>query len=240
MKKKKKKQISYYQWITSNEKSMIKGKEKVVQKISKEELKCLKEHLTVIFQNSLLKFLQHINNITHQYKVIDEVKRNMSCNEILIHMDFSENYICKYSEEIQSAHFGGSKVQVSLHTVVVYIFSERKQMYEQLSYCTVAENLRHDPSAICAHLFPVIRDIKSHMGKIDVVHCLSDGATTQYRNRKMFYLIGNYLSIILECQKITWHYTETGHGKGAPDGIGGAIKRCADRLVATGTDIPDS
>ena len=56
----------YYQWIISKEKRMIKGKEKVVQKTIKEELKCSKEHLTVIS-----KFLQHINNITHQYKVID-------------------------------------------------------------------------------------------------------------------------------------------------------------------------
>ena len=41
-------------------------------------------------------------------------------------------------------------------------------------------------------------------------------------------------------KKITRHYTETGSGKGAPDGIGGAIKRCADRLVAICIDIPNS
>ncbi|GBN52438.1 hypothetical protein AVEN_103989-1 [Araneus ventricosus] len=33
---------------------------------------------------------------------------------------------------------------------------------------------------------------------------------------------------------------EAGHGKGAMDGVGGALKRMADTLVARGTDITDS
>ncbi|KAF6200319.1 hypothetical protein GE061_006622 [Apolygus lucorum] len=32
-------------------------------------------------------------------------------------------------------------------------------------------------------------------------------------------------------------YREAGHGKGAPDGIGGTVKRTADKLVAQGNDI---
>jgi len=37
----------------------------------------------------------------------------------------------------------------------------------------------------------------------------------------------------------TWNYSESGQGKGAADGIGGSLKRIADRLVAQGQDIPD-
>ncbi|KAL4720332.1 hypothetical protein ACJJTC_012445 [Scirpophaga incertulas] len=36
-------------------------------------------------------------------------------------MDFSENYAYKYTEEVQSLHFGGSRGQVCLHTAVVYL-----------------------------------------------------------------------------------------------------------------------
>ncbi|XP_050294536.1 uncharacterized protein LOC126734824 [Anthonomus grandis grandis] len=36
---------------------------------------------------------------------------------------------------------------------------------------------------------------------------------------------------------LRWHYSESGHGKGAPDGIGGYIKRQGDQLVAQGQDI---
>lgn len=36
----------------------------------------------------------------------------------------------------------------------------------------------------------------------------------------------------------SWNYFEASHGKGAPDGIGGTLKRRADRLVSQGVDIP--
>ncbi|KAG9355818.1 hypothetical protein JZ751_000660 [Albula glossodonta] len=36
----------------------------------------------------------------------------------------------------------------------------------------------------------------------------------------------------------TWNYFEDSHGKGAPDGVGGTLKRRADRLVRLGVNIP--
>ena len=41
-------------------------------------------------------------------------------------------------------------------------------------------------------------------------------------------------------EKLTWNFTEAGHGKGAPDGVGGLIKRTADKLVSHGNDISDA
>lgn len=38
---------------------------------------------------------------------------------------------------------------------------------------------------------------------------------------------------------VLWNYCECGHGKGAPDGVGGLLKRTADRYVASQGDIPD-
>lgn len=40
-------------------------------------------------------------------------------------------------------------------------------------------------------------------------------------------------------KKITYNYSEAGHGKNAADGIGAALKRTADDLVKYGADIPD-
>ena len=37
----------------------------------------------------------------------------------------------------------------------------------------------------------------------------------------------------------SWNFWEASHGKGAPDGIGGAMKRKADKLISLGHDIPD-
>ena len=37
---------------------------------------------------------------------------------------------------------------------------------------------------------------------------------------------------------LSWHFFVSIQGKGAPDGIGGALKRTADRQVKFGKDIP--
>lgn len=38
---------------------------------------------------------------------------------------------------------------------------------------------------------------------------------------------------------VTWNFTEASHGKGAPDGVGAALKNLADRTVSYGNNIPD-
>lgn len=56
----------------------------------------------------------------------------------------------------------------------------------------------------------------------------------------MFHLIGTYIPTLLKtCQSVHWHFSESGHGKGAPDGIGATLKRTPDRLVALGNDMSD-
>ncbi|KAK5640405.1 hypothetical protein RI129_011216 [Pyrocoelia pectoralis] len=139
--------------------------------------------------------------------------------DILIHVDFSENYSCKYFREIQSAHFGGSKPQISLHTVVWYYRSEDGGIIPE-TFCSVSDNLR--PVAILAHLAPLIDIIKEKNSQLQKVHFCSDGPSTQYR-----------------AQEMSWNYFESGHGKGAVDGVGGCLKRTVDRLVACGNDIAD-
>ena len=42
---------------------------------------------------------------------------------------------------------------------------------------------------------------------------------------------------MLGFKKMTWNFSEASHGKGAPDGVGGAVKRLADEHVKKGGDI---
>lgn len=46
--------------------------------------------------------------------------------------------------------------------------------------------------------------------------------------------MGTQLTKLFQVKELRWHYSESGHGKGAPDGIGGCLKRNADKLVAQG------
>ncbi|CAF4889129.1 unnamed protein product [Pieris macdunnoughi] len=54
----------------------------------------------------------------------------------------------------------------------------------------------------------------------------------------MFYILASRLQQkVLNLKEFTLNYSESGHGKGAPDGIGATCKRTADAVVATGSDI---
>ncbi|GBN57929.1 hypothetical protein AVEN_107807-1 [Araneus ventricosus] len=64
-----------------------------------------------------------------------------------------------------------------------------------------------------------------------------DSPVTQNRNRKMFYLIATFLAPELGVAAFNWHYTESGYDNGAPEGVGGCLKRIADLLVGRGKDI---
>lgn len=58
---------------------------------------------------------------------------------------------------------------------------------------------------------------------------MSDGSTTQYRNRTRFYLISKYLpSCYPQVETITYNFSEAGHEESAPDGISGLLRRVAD------------
>nr|CAI5820480.1 unnamed protein product [Callosobruchus analis] len=104
------------------------------------------------------------------------------------------------------------------------------------SFCTLSESLEHGPGAIWAHLYPLVKRLIDN--EIKVLNFLSDSPSTQYRNKKMFAFITNQMyDYFPEVQSVTWYYHEAGHGKGAPDGIGGVCKRTADRIVAQGTDV---
>lgn len=173
----------------------------------------------------------HVRNIYHQHETLSTIKESLNESELLLHIDFSENYSCKYSSEAQSVHFGASRQQISLHTGVAYTTDQVN------SFCTISASLKHDAKAIAAHLLPILERFSTPV--IDTTYFLSDSPSTQYRNKTMFNIIGYYLpSKFRNINKISWSYSEAGHGKGAPDVIGATLKRTTDRLVAENTDIP--
>ena len=44
----------------------------------------------------------------------------------MIKVDFSDNYVTKYANAVQSQHFGASQNQVTLHTGVLYLGESAK------------------------------------------------------------------------------------------------------------------
>ncbi|CAH1099094.1 unnamed protein product [Psylliodes chrysocephalus] len=206
-------------------------------KKTKTVTKCVKSTLKINPRDLILDLENNDNNelnIVHQYQALKAKKENLTDSDAIIHVDFSENFQTKYAEEVQSFHFGGSRQQISMHTVVVYTKRAGEDIKSKC-FCTLSENLSHSPSAIWAHLQPILDSLPATVTNL---HFLSDGPVTQYRNKIMFKVLATKLEEFYpNLMNFSWNYHESGHGKGAPDGVGATCKRTADKLVASGTDI---
>ena len=80
----------------------------------------------------------------------------------------------KNLSEVQSAHFGSSLWQVTLHTGVIH-----SSKYKSLSFCTISDNCDHGPKAVWSHLLPVLRYLQQFHPQASILHIVSDGPTTE-------------------------------------------------------------
>jgi len=186
------------------------------------------------YKELVQKMKPHVYTILNQYAVLSAKKEKLQQHEVLIHIDFSENWTIKHLSAVQSAHFGASLQQVTLHTGVAYF-----QNNQTISFCSITDNSNHGPTAVWSHLIPVLINIRQNFDQVDTLHIVSDGPTTQYRNRYNFYL-ASVIPSLLGFQKTWWNFSKDGHEKGPADGVGAAVERLADRCVLAGMDLPDA
>ena len=226
------KQVEYFKWVTKREKRQIKeGKDlktKTVTYTVKERICCSADRLKEIYDHDLNKYCRHIFTFHMQYNYYRKRKETMGENECIIHVDFSENYVCKMAREVQGMHFGASKKQLTLHTGVIHVKDKEAE-----TFCTVSDSLVHNPSGIWAHVKPILQDVRKRYPNITSIEFFSDGPTAQYRQKDLASTVPKFLGF----ESMKCSYFEAGHGKGVPDAVGGAIKRAADNLVLHGTDI---
>ena len=174
--------IKYFCWkiekelITKNNKTF--SVTKTVKVVEKRKLLDVCKGFNEEFRNI---FCPHVFRKNHQTKERQKCLAELSYDEAAVHIDFSENYVCKLHAEIQAMHFGSSHNQATLHTVVVYTEDGTNTM------CSISQSKRHDPSAIWAHLMPILHEIRGK--NIDTVHFFSDGPASQYKNKDSFYFL---------------------------------------------------
>jgi hypothetical protein len=173
----------------------------------------------------------HFMRMMHQFRAIKELKLSLEPGHLLLHVDFSENYSAKYHRETQSAHFG-DRAQVVIHQGVAYVAGKDAQ-----AFATLSDDSDKKAEAIAAHLKPIFLRFNLAFGKFDRVSIVSDSPTSQYRNRRTMYIIDRVLRTVIDVTRWQWIFTEAGHGKGAADGVGAAIKRRCDGRVSTGEQL---
>ena len=154
-----------------------------------------------------------------------DCKSTLAPRELLVTLDFSENYSFVLQDAAQGYHWNNS--QATLHPFVAYYKDESEKLCH-LSYVIISEALRHDTVAVflyqkCFNTF--LKGFLPSTSQPCKIVYFSDGAGAQYKNRKNFLNLCHHkedFGISAE-----WNFSATAHGKGACDGIGGTVKRLA-------------
>ena len=168
-------------------------------------------------------------------KNITLLKESLKSSEVTLQVDFAENYVCHYAEEISSAYY--SKKQVTNHPAVIHYNTDPEseqgnQSIKHKSVVCLSDEIAHTAPTEFAFMKRLTCCIKEFLGNIEQIHYISNSPTSQYRNCHIFKI----LSLHKEMFGIgaTWQYFESGHGKGPCDSVGGVVKRNADLAVRKG------
>ena len=151
---------------------------------------------------------------------IKQGKENLGFNEVLILMDFAENYNFVLQNEVQSYHWSHSSC--SVHPVVIYSRNGDGTIIET-SLCFISDDLKHDVPFVYSVQEKTTNFIKLTLPSVDKIEYITDGCSTQYKNFKtMMNLCCHEKDFLL---KGSWSFHATSHGKTVCDGIGGTVKR---------------
>ena len=205
-------QIVYKQWVSTDRSTL--------------ETFCVPvEEFAEIFGEKLELLCPHSFIASEQASFYTKCKTNLQPGEILVTVDFSENYSFILQDAAQGFHWNNS--QATLHPFVAYYIDSGELCH--FSYVIISDCLHHDTIAV--YLFQksfisFLKNFKPERLKLKKIY-FSDGAAAQYKNRKNFVnlcLHNDDFGILAE-----WHFSATSHGKGACDGLGGTVKRLAAR-----------
>ena len=207
-------QVVFKQWVNTDRSTL--------------ETHCLpSEEFADLFCEKLEILRPHSFLAKEQAAFFSWKKSALQPGEILVIADFSENYSFVIQDAAQGFHWNNS--QATIHPFVAYYTYDAGQQHE-LSYVIISDCLHHDTVAVYTFqkcFMSYLKSVHPEHLKLKKIIYFSDGAGSQYKNRK------NFVNLCLHEEEFgvpaEWHFSATSHGKGACDGLGGTVKRLAAR-----------
>lgn len=169
-------------------------------------------------ERQLKTFKMHCYIKTKQELYFEQEKQNLRTNNnLLVQIDFAENYSLIDQDEIQSAHW--SHRQVTIFTCVMW------HADKTISFSVISDYLSHNKYGVYHFLKIIFRELQQMCPKsFNKISIFSDGCAAQFKNK---YTLSNlcFMEKDFSLPPVEWNFFATSHGKGAVDAIGGLVKR---------------
>ena len=148
-------------------------------------------------------------------------------NVLFFVMDWAASYIIKDGTQLTSdQYFGCQKCQM----LGIVKYSSVNQKFEGCANFFLSDQkVAKTPQNCVADLLKLVRLHKEQNNDVEVIHVFSDGSTTEFLNKRMFFGMKN----IARLHKLTicWHFFGNKHGKNICDSEFGRVKKKLDRKV---------
>ena len=167
------------------------------------------EEFVEMFCEKLELLRPHSFIASQQAAFYSNCKSELAPGEVLVTADFSENYSFILQDAAQGFHWNNS--QATLHPFVAY-YADADQI-RHLSCVVVSECLHHDTTAVYlfqkAFIALLKRVLPTRLQPRKIIY-FSDGAGSQYKNRKNFVNLCHHREDFGICAE--WHFSATSHG----------------------------
>lgn len=169
-----------------------------------------------------------------QYQQFVNAKETLSEGEVLMVLDFAENYRTQNQMEVQSAHWAYN--QVTIHPFAMYYLCPECQELISEAVVIISDNLQHDNHAVKYYTEMAIKYLTETRNlKVTKITQFTDGCAQQYKSCKAFHDVST-MQI-----PTTRSFFGSRHGKGPADGIASIVKSAATRAVKSGrVSIPSA
>ena len=70
------------------------------------------EEFKTIFKSKMKSFWEHVGRVKSQYKAVKDLKEKLLPGQVMLQMDFAEDYHCQNTDEVKNAYFGAANVTI--------------------------------------------------------------------------------------------------------------------------------
>jgi len=134
------------------------------------------------FCEKVVILLPHSFIATQQAAFCTHIRKSLKEGEFLVIANFSENYSFVIQDAIQGFHWNNS--QATVHPFIAYYIKDDELRH--VSYVVISECLQHNTVAVYTFQRCFIEYLKQNFPLVKRIYYFSDGAASQYKNRKNF------------------------------------------------------
>ena len=199
-----------------------------------ETLTLTTEQFKTEFKEKMIKFGEHLYLKRVQSRALKSDKDMLKPGEVLIQCDFAENYSIKFRVEPMEFHWANTQ-GVAIFTAVVYYRQSDNQLVSK-SYAVVSDCTKNTTLEMANCISKILTDlINKDINYSKLVKIWSDGAGKHFKNR----YVCAFISLFDELFGVAgeWNFSESYHGKGPMDGVGGCLKHTVYRAIVRGQAI---